>query len=297
MAEKVIKSKKIIMIILGAMVALVIAYFTFRSRPVMVDIVTVKRGVFESNLESDAVIRSKDRYTVPAFADGDIKRVDLKVGDPVKKGQPVAQLNWDVRYQPVRSPITGVISKVYRESAGPIRRGEPIVEVVDPKNLEMMAELLTTDAALVKPGDAFTITNWGGTEVLKGVIKRVSKAGYSKVSALGVEEERTEVTGDFESLPSGLLDRLGSHFHVDVKILLGRFENALILPAGAIFRVGSEWAVYRVENDTAHETRVQIQNRNNEEVMIGQGLTDGDRVVNFPGDLLNDGVPLSIRHF
>jgi HlyD family secretion protein len=293
MADKIIKSKKMLMITLGALVAVMIAYFTFRQRAVIVDVVTVKRGAFESYLETDAIIRSKDRYTVPAFADGDIKRVDLKVGDPVKKGQPVAQLNWDVHFQPVKSPISGVISKVYRESAGPIRRGEPIVELVDPHHLEMMAELLTTDAALVKAGDPFTIKNWGGTEVLSGVIKRVSKAGYSKVSALGVEEERTEVTGELKNLSPDLLERLGSNFHVDVKILLDQFQNVLILPAGAIFRVGSDWAVYRVESDRAREARIQVLHRNNEEVMIGQGLSEGDRVVNFPGDLLKDGIRIT----
>ncbi len=293
MAEKIIKSKKMLMITLGALVAVMIAYFTFRQRAVIVEVVTVKRGVFESYLETDAIIRSKDRYTVPAFADGDIKRVDLKVGDPVKKGQAVSQLNWDVHYQPVKSPISGVISKVYRESAGPIRRGDPIVEVVDPKNLEMMAELLTTDAALVKAGGAFTMLNWGGPEELHGRIARVSRAGYSKISALGVEEERTEVTGELKNLPLDLLERLGSNFHVDVKILLNRFENVLILPAGAIFRVGSDWAVYRVENQLARETRIQILNRNNEEVRVGEGLNEGDSVVNFPGDLLKDGIRIT----
>jgi HlyD family secretion protein len=295
MAEKIIKSKKMFMITLGALVAVMIAYFTFRQRAVIVDVVTVKRGVFESYLEADAIIRTKDRYTVPAFADGDLRRVDLKVGDPVNKGQSLAQLIWDVRVQSVRSPISGVISKVYRESAGPIRRGDPIVEVVDPKNLEMMAELLTTDATQVQQGDAFLIRNWGGPEELHGRIARVSRAGYSKVSALGVEEERTEVTGELKNLPLDLLERLGSNFHVDVKILLDRSENALILPAGAIFRVGSEWAVYRVENDRAREARIRILSRNNEEVLIGQGLTEGDRVVNFPGDLLKEGVRITAK--
>jgi HlyD family secretion protein len=295
MSEKNSKSKKMLILIVGALVAVAIGFFTFRSRPVMVDLVQAKRGVFESYLESDAIIRSKDRYTVPAFADGDLRRVDLKVGDAVKKGQALAQLNWDVRDQPVRSPISGVISKVYRESAGPIRRGDPIVEVVDPQNLEMMAELLTTDATQVRQGDPFLIRNWGGPEVLRGKIARVSRAGYSKVSALGVEEERTEVTGELKNLPLDLLKRLGSNFHVDVKIQIDRFENALILPAGAIFRVGSEWAVYRVENDRAREARIRILNRNNEEVMVGEGVSEGDTVVNFPGDLLKEGVKVKTR--
>ncbi len=295
MAENQKKSKKILIMIAGGMAALLIAYFTFRSRPVIVDLVQVKRGSFESYLESDAIIRTKNRYTVPAFADGDILRVDLQVGDPVSKGQAVAKLNWDVRYQSVKAPISGVISKIYRESAGPIRRGEPILEIVDTKNLEMMAELLTTDATQIKVKDPFTITNWGGSEVLSGRITRISLAGYTKISALGVEEEKTEVVGEFENLPPQLLKRLGNHFHVDVRILLDRFENVLKVPAGSIFRVGSEWAVYRVENDRAKTVMIKILHRNNEEVVVGEGLKEGEVVVNFPGDLLKDGVRVKPR--
>jgi HlyD family secretion protein len=251
--------------------------------------------VFESYLESDAIIRSKNRYIVPAFADGDIQRVDLQVGDLVKRGQAVARLNWDIRYQAVKAPISGVISKVFRESAGPIRRGEPILEIVDTQNLEMMAELLTTDATQVKKNDPFTITHWGGVEVLSGRISRVSQAGYTKISALGVEEEKTEVVGEFQNLPPHLYDRLGSNFHVDVRILLDRFENVLMIPSGAIFRVGSEWAVYRIENQRARMVQIRILHRNNEEVMVGEGLKEGDFVVNFPGDLLSDGIKVKSR--
>ena len=98
-----------------------------------------------------------------------------------------------------------------------------------------------------------------------------------------------------KTLSPQLLDRLGSNFHVDVRIRLERFENVLILPAGAIFRVGRDWAVFRVENDRARETVIQIRNRNNEEVMVGEGLSEGDEIVNFPGDLLKDGVKVKSR--
>lgn len=282
------KSKKTVWFMTGAIVAVVLLYFTFRPRAIPVEVATAHRGTFELTISSDGVIRSKERYVVPAFADGDIKRVEWKMGDVIGKGQSVVELNWDVHYQPVKSPINGVISKIFRESAGPIRRGEPIVEIVDPKNLEMMVELLTADATRVRVGDPFTITNWGGNNEIHGKIIRISKAGFTKISALGVEEEKTEVTGEIDSNDQKDLEKMGNFFHVDVSILLGRQENVLLIPAGAIFRVGKEWAVFKVMEGRARETIIMIANRNNSVVWVTQGLKEGDSVVNFPGDLVKD---------
>jgi len=289
MVEPKQKSKKTLWFIAGAVAAVALLYFTFRPRSVSVEMVTAHRGTFDLTISSDGVIRSKERFVVPAFADGDIKRVEWKVGDVIRQGQSVVDLNWDVHYQPVKSPITGVISRVFRESAGPIRRGDPIVEVVDPKNLEMMVELLTSDATRVRVGNSFTISNWGGNAEIHGKVIRISKAGFTKISALGVEEEKTEVTGELDSLDQKEIEKLGNFFHVDVSILLGRQENVLLIPAGAIFRVGKEWAVYQVVDDRAHELAIEIAGRNNEVAWVSQGLREGDRVVNFPGDLVKDG--------
>jgi HlyD family secretion protein len=284
------KAKKIIFFTLTTLAFSALIYFTFSPKRVLVEMVQVQKGTFHSYFETDGVIRSKKIYTVPAFADGDIQRVDLRVGDLVKKGQTIVRLNWDVGYDPVRAPINGVISKIYRESAGPIRRGEPIVEIIDPKHLELMAELLTTDSTKLKIGDAFTISNWGSDFALHGKIKRVSQAGFIKVSALGVEEEKTEVTGEFNPEDRAHLQKLGNIFHVDVRFELGVLENVLMIPSGAIFRSGQDWAVYRVDSSNrARLVTIRISERNNEQIVVTHGLSEGERIVNFPGDLIRSG--------
>lgn len=264
-------------------------YLVFVPATVMVDSALVKRGVFLKIIRVDGILRSKDRYIVPAYGDGDIKRVDLKVGDEVKKGQAVAQLIRDTDYLPVKSPISGVVSKVFRENAGPIFRGEPIVEVIDPKNLEIMAELLTTDASQVQVGDQVIAKGLGQEGSVKAEVVRVSKAGFIKPSALGVEEEKTEVIADIRNASSGILQRLGSNFHADVSIEVEKVNNALILPIGALFRSGKDWAVYKIINHRAHESKIKIQSKSDEEAMIESGLSEHDRVILFPGDLVREG--------
>jgi HlyD family secretion protein len=258
-------------------------------RAVQVETSAVKREEFRETIRSDGYLRSKERYTVPAFATGDIKRVDLKVGDSIKKGQVITHLYWDVSWDPVRAPISGVVSKIFRESAGPIQRGEPIIEIVDPSKLEAVAELLTTDATRVTPGDRAMIEAWGGEGAIEARVLRISKAGFTKQSALGVEEERTEVIMDPVSLPAEISGRLGSTFHVEVSIVVAVHHDALVLPAGAVFRDGDSWAVYRVESGRAKGVRVTVGARSGQDVLISSGLSAGDRVVMFPGDLIKDG--------
>jgi HlyD family secretion protein len=264
-------------------------YVVVAPRAIDADLTLVRRGKFQEVIKTDGKLRSKDRFIVSAFADGDIKRVDLKIGDPIKKGEKVTELYWDIKYEPVKSPITGVISKVFRESAGPIRRGEPIVEVVDPEKLEVVVDLLTTDAARVSPKNPVKITGWGGETAIQGEVVRVSKAGFTKPSALGVEEERTEVTVDLKNVKKGLLSKVGSNFHVDVEIIISSQEGALVVPIGAVFRSGSEWAVYQVLDDHARLKPIQIVRRGSDEVMIEKGLVEGDQIILYPSDLIKDG--------
>lgn len=274
-------------IVLGVIAVLI--YVVAVPRAVTVETTTVTRGVFVETIKADGILRSKERFVVPAFADGDIKRVDFKVGDSVKKGQTITQLFWDARDVPVKSPINGVISKIFRDNAGPIHRGEPIVEIIDPSALEVMAELLTTDAAQVRSGMPLNVEGWGGALPIEAVVVRVSKAGFTKQSALGVDEEKTEIVADPKNIPSSVLERIGSNFHVDVLIQLSRRENILKIPVGAIFRDGPKWAVYLVRDGHTRKVPVEIAARSNEEVAITKGLSEGDVVVVYPGDLVKEG--------
>ncbi len=288
-------AKKAALITGAAVLVGALLYTVLVPRPVLVEIARVERKAFRETLQSDGVLRSKERHIVPAFADGDIRRVDLKVGDTVRKGQAVAELFWDVKYRPVRSPIDGVVSKVFRESAGPIRRGDPIVEVIDPARLEVVAELLTTDAARVSAGDPAEIGSWGGEPPLKARVSRVSRAGFTKQSALGVEEERTEVTMALEDVPDSVLSRLGSTFHVDVAIEISSVPDALVIPEGALFRDGPDWAAYVVRDGRAAKAALKPSARGGGLAMIGNDLREGEEVIVFPGDLVREGVRVRSR--
>lgn len=266
-----------------------LAYLIVVPRPVAVETALVTRGEFREVILSDGILRSRERYTVPAFADGDIKRMPLKVGDNVKRGQVLTELFWDVKFEGLRAPMSGVISKVFRESAGPIRRGEPIVEIIDPAQLEVMAELLTTDAMRLRPGAPVEVLGWPGAGKLTGKVSRISKAGFVKPSALGVEEERTEVTASLPALPPEIAAGMGSNFHVDLSFQVSEIADTLRIPVGALFRNGESWAVYLAESGRARLAPVEILGRNAQLAAIKSGLKEGQRVIVYPGDLVKEG--------
>lgn len=287
-----LENKKIKRILITVLVLLVIAglaYTIWVPRAVKVDVAKVTVGTFTETIRADGVLRAKEHYIVPAFADGDIKRVSLKVGDEIKKGDIITELFWDIKFEPIRAPVSGVISKVFRESAGPVRRGEPIVEIVDPTNLEVMVELLTTDAVRLQPGNEAWFENWSGGKPIAAKIIRISKAGFRKQSALGVEEERTEVIADLLNPPKDLLENVGSTFHVDVIFKVSETAKALKIPVGALFRDGSSWAVYFADGKYARKQNVEVGALGADEALIKAGLHEGQLILIYPGDLVKDG--------
>lgn len=280
------KIKKYSWYIGGFVLVTFLLYFWLAPEPIPVQVSKAERGLFREMIQAEAKIRAKDRWTVTAFADGDIKQITLKKGDAVKKSEALTELFWDANYVPILAPESGVISQVFRESPGPVRRGEPLVEIVNPAESEVVAELLTTDAVRVETGNPVQVTGWGDSKPLQAQVIRVSKAGFIKPSALGVEEERTEVTSEFIDLPPEIQKRLGHNFHVEVQIEVAQYPNSLMIPTGALFRDQDNWAVYKFENGRAQKTQVEIAARNNESAMISKGLVEGDLVIVYPGDLV-----------
>ncbi len=280
------------LLILAVLITLL--YLAFRPRKMEVETAVVERGTFIETLQGDGVFRSRHRQIITAFATGDIKRMPLEVGDTVKKGAPITELFWDVRYEPVRSPMDGVVSKVFRESAGPIARGEPIIEVIDPSALDVVVEHLTSDAVRIDVGDPALVTDWGGTPGLQARVARVSRAGFVEPSSLGVEEEKTEITLELADVARDIRRRLGHDFHVEVSIEIERNENSLILPSGSVFQTGSTWAVYLARDGRAVETPIVPGASSQGRTRILSGLSEGDVVVNYPGDLVRDGTPISV---
>lgn len=263
-------------------------FVIFRPKTIDAETVRVSRSAFTEVIRSEGFLRSRKRIAVAAFADGDMRRMDYKVGDRLRKGQALTSIFWDRAYEPLRSPVAGVISRVLRESTGPVRRGEVILELVDPDDLEAVLELLTQDAARIRPGMPVRIESLALDRQFRGEVNEVSRAGFVKVSALGVEEERTEVRIRLlEKVPQQLG---GNDFHLDGVVEVATIPDAIVIPIGSVFRDGEHWAVYRLEGGFARKIRFVPGPRSEGRQVVLSGLRKGEEILNFPGDQVRDGV-------
>jgi HlyD family secretion protein len=200
----------------------------------------------------------------------------------------------------VRTPTAGSILRVHREDAGPIEMGAPLLEIGDPSSLEVVVDLLTADAVRVREGTRVTIGRWGGERNLDGTVRRIEPSAFTKISALGVEEQRVNALVDITS-PQTLWSNLGDNFRVECTLILSDSTDTLQVPSGAVFRAGNDWAVFRVDGDgIARESRIRIAGRNPSAVALAgertesaddrRMLQEGDLVIVYPGGEIKDGV-------
>jgi HlyD family secretion protein len=193
----------------------------------------------------------------------------------------------------VLSPIDGTVLKRLRESEGVVPVGEPLLEIGEPGRMEIVADLLSTDAVRVSRGAEVLIEQWGGGHTLHGRVRRVEPSGFMKVSALGVEEQRVNVVIDFTNLAEA--SRLGDGYRVEVRIVLWKENDVLKVPVGALFRHGDGWAVFVVNEGRVHRQMVQLGQRNETEGQIVGGLEAGATIVLHPPDTLADGMRVTVR--
>ena len=194
----------------------------------------------------------------------------------------------------IRAPITGRVLRVQRRSDRVVSPGDALMELGDPAEIEIVADLLSTQAVRVSPGDRVIIEHWGGSDPLEGVVRLVEPAAFTKVSALGIEEQRVSVVADFVTPPDQRAS-LGDGYRVEVGIVLWEQDDVLTVPTSAVFRSGEGWAVYRVEpgrTPRARVTPIRIGRQNPVQTEVLGGLEPGDRVVVYPGDRMEEGVRL-----
>ena len=195
----------------------------------------------------------------------------------------------------VRAPIAGRVLKVAQASEGPVALGAPLVELGDTARLEVVAELLTADALRAAPGSAVRIERWGGDGVLEGRVRRVEPAAFTKVSALGVEEQRVRVLIDLVS-PAQRWASLGDGFRVGVRIVTRSLPKVLKVPVSAVFpRPEGGDAVFVVEGGRARLVPVQLGARNGQEAWIESGLAAGVQVIVYPPPATRDGLRVAPR--
>lgn len=392
--------QRILLILLLTLAALAILW-AFLPRPVPVETAKVSRGPLRVTVDEEGKTRLRDRFVVSAPVAGYIRRVDLEVGDPVKRGQVVAEIEpmrtegLDPRARAaaqarvsaaeaalraaeervreasaadeyatarldrtrhlaaagltpkdeleqvaseakrasaatrsaeeaadaarhdlegakaaltragasggrradqvtVRSPATGNVLAVRRESEGVVPAGTPLLEVGDPARLEVEVDVLSADAVRIRPGTLVRFERWGGDVPLEGKVRVVEPVGFTKVSALGVEEQRVLVLVDITS-PRDAWKGIGDGYRLEASFVLWEEKEVLQVPAGALFRTGDRFAVYVVEKGRAKARIVEIGRRNGLAAQLLSGLAEGETVILHPGDTVAEGKKVRSR--
>lgn len=189
---------------------------------------------------------------------------------------------------PVRAPVTGRILKIEHECEGPVRTGDPLMEVGDPSALEVEVDVLSADAVQITPGMRVLFDRWGGDQPLEGVVRVVEPVGFTKISALGVEEQRVLVISHFSSPPEQW-QRLGDGYRVEARFILWHGEDVLQVPASSLFRHPGGWALFVIDNGRAQRREVKVGLRNGLRAEILDGVEEGEIVVDHPSDEVEDG--------
>lgn len=194
----------------------------------------------------------------------------------------------------VRAPVSGKVLRILHKSEGVIPAGTPLAEVGNPEELEVVIEMLSRDAVKVEPGDIALIKRWGGDDDIRAQVRVVSPSGFTKISALGIEEQRVNIYLDF------LDDQekwrgLGDAFRVEAGIIVDQADAALNVPISALFRFEGNWSVFTVEDGTAVRKQVQIGRMNDQIAEVIGGLSESETIIIHPGSDVDDGVGVEQR--
>ncbi|PTX53817.1 HlyD family secretion protein [Litoreibacter ponti] len=256
----------------------------------------VTRGVASmTRLEDDTQRLAVARASIEAakarleMADGAIERARATLLQPDRTEEAAESCCIELK-----APSDGVVLSVAAISERPVAIGAPLVSIGDPTKLELVADILSNDAVRLRPGALAYVERWGGSEVLQARLDRIDPKARTKVSALGIEEQRVDAYFELVT-PAGARPNLSDGFSVFLRIVEWGAEDALQIPLSALFRVGEDWAVFVAEDGLAEQRIVTIGQRNDRMVEILSGLTPGEQVVTHPSDEISSGVSLIER--
>ena len=251
----------------------------------------ISRGAFDKAqmdvLTADATLRSAKHAVEVVKYEMEAAETALKYSAGTVTGEPVERV-------PVKSPVTGRILEMPHECEGPVTTGQELLVVGDSSQLEIVVDLLSADAVKVKPGMKVLFDRWGGDEPLVGRVRTIEPYGFTKISALGVEEQRVNVIADFLS-PKEQWQRLGDGYRVEALFVVWEEEQVLQVPASSLFRLNDGWALFVVEGHRAFMREVKVGQRNGLIAQILEGVKEGDVVVNHPSDEVANGVRITER--
>lgn len=253
----------------------------------------------ESLLPSNAI--SRDEYDIvkaqklasaqaikTASFDSEIAQYELEMSQAAVKQ--FLQVDDEAQAAPfeIFAPTAGKVLRVFEESTTVISVGEPLLELGDPQNLEIEIDVLSTDAVRIKPGAQLTIEHWGGGTPLSGSVRVIEPAAFTKISSLGVEEQRVNIIADIVEPPERIA-ALGDGYRIEARITVNQLDQALLIPNSALFRHQRQWHVLTIVDGRAQLQRVSIGLQNDTHTQITDGLQAEERVIVYPSDTLKPG--------
>ena len=249
----------------------------------------VEKGVVSTDAFDKSATQVQTTAAAQRSADFqiDVARYELQAAKTLleytaaSRGEPAERL-------PIVSPVSGRVLKVVRECEGPVRTGDMLLEDGDPTMLEVEVDVLSADAVKIKPGMKVMFDRWGGEEPLEGIVRIIEPVGFTKISALGVEEQRVLIISDITS-PAEQWKRVGDGYRVEARFILWQKDDVLQIPASSLFRYQQGWAIFVVENNHAKRRAVTVGQRNGLVAQILEGIGEGEEVVNHPSDDVEDG--------
>ncbi len=212
-------------------------------------------------------------------------------GPPVEDEADAGRESWDFI---IRSPINGRVLRIFQESSAVVAAGTALVELGDPTDLEVEIDVLSRDAVRIRPEAMVLFEHWGGDKPLHGRVRLVEPSAFTKISTLGVEEQRVNIIVSLVDPPEERA-ALGDGFRVEARIVVAEAHDVLKVPTSALFRVGQGWAVFRVVAGAAQQQMVKLGLRNGLAAEVVEGLQQGDLVVVHPGDKVAEGVAVARR--
>ena len=274
----------------------VIAAVTWNMRPqtTPVDIVSIEVGIFKRIVEEEGYTYFKDRHTLSAPTDGVTPALKWEVGDAVKKDQTLVEFLWDSTYY-LKSPIDGVVLKVFEKDRRNVPRGTPLIEVGDPNSIEIHSKVLSEEVVDIKKGQKAQLKNWGKDFPLEAEVVRIEPSAQEVVSALGVKEQRVivhlKILTEREKWKS-----LGDQFRLDLDIITDEVNDAKLLPVAALVSQETQPSVYVFKNKKISLTPIEIGMKNQTFAVLQSDLPVGTQVVIYPGSQLKDGLRVSPRN-
>jgi biotin carboxyl carrier protein len=300
------EKKRKIMIGTGAAAVLFLAAWLifFRESPATVETAIASRGPMLVTIDGEGKTRFRDKHVVTAPVSGKMSPVAVRAGDLIPRDYVITEIDpnpptprppseqrpgphpWASK---VYAPMSGRVLHIAEKDERMIAAGTPIIEIGDPNSVEIVIDILSTDASRIRPGADVLIDNGADGDPVRATVRVVEPQAFTKISALGVEEQRVNVIAD---LPAAAV-RVGDNYRINARIIIWQGEQVLKIPSSAIFRQGDRWSVFVVEAGAARLRQVTVGRRSTAETEIAEGVAEGEKVILHPANNLADGASVT----